>query len=113
MNGVAERQDGYARKLRDALILGERYTLMDLAKLMDCDVTAISRKGVLTRRNSDFQILLVTLEKDTYSVQNYEDHLDGSLLVWSGQNSQKAAEKKLQDGTHDTFVLIQKARKQP
>ncbi len=113
MNGVAEKQDGYARKLRDALILGESYTLMDLAKLMDCDVTAISRKGVLTKKSSDFQILLVTLKKDAYSVQNYEDHLDGSFLFWSGQNSQKAAEKKLQDGTHDTFVLIQKARKQP
>lgn len=58
-------------------------------------------------------MLFLHLEKDKYSVQEYEDQLVGSVLFWSGQNRIKSVEKHLIDNTRDTFVFIQKARKNP
>lgn len=113
MFAIAEKQDGMSRKLKNNLVVGCIYSLSDLASLMDVQENAVKRKGVLTRTGADFQILLITLEKDAYSTQNYIDHLDGSLLFWSGQNAQKAVEKKLQEGKHDTFIFIKKSRKEP
>lgn len=113
MNGLAEQQDGLARKLVSNLTLGNAYTLEEMADLLGHKTNAVSRKGVLTREGSDAQILLITLEKDKYSTPGYMDTLNGSRLIWSGQNSQKSTEKKLIAGTHDTFIFLQKRRKQP
>lgn len=113
MNGLAERQDGLARKLVSSLIIGRSYTLDDMAALLGVQLEAIKRKGVLTRANSDAQILLMMLEKDKYSTPEYVDHIDGCTLFWSGQNRIKSTENNLLKGTHDTFIFIQQRRHTP
>jgi len=113
MNGLAERQDGLARKLVSILEIGNAYTLEEMAGFLGHDKNAVTRKGVLTKAESDAQILLITLKKDKYSTPEYWDTLHGTRLIWSGQNSQKATEKKLIAGTHDTFIFLQERRKTP
>lgn len=113
MNGLAEKQDGLARKLVSILKIGNAYTLEEMASILNQKPNAVSRKGVLTSDGSDAQILLVTLEKDKYSTPGYFDHLSGSRLFWTGQNVLKATEKKLIAGTHDTFIFLQERRKTP
>lgn len=113
MNGIAEKQDGLARKLVSILTVGDAYTLEQMASILNQKPNAVSRKGVLTSDGSDAQILLVTLEKDKYSTPGYFDHLSGSRLFWTGQNVLKATEKKLIAGTHDTFIFLQERRKMP
>jgi hypothetical protein len=113
MNGLAERQDGLARKLVSILKIGNAYTLEEMAGFLGHDKNAVTRKGVLTKAESDAQILLITLKKDKYSTPEYWDTLHGTRLIWSGQNSQKATEKKLVAGTHDTFIFLQERRKTP
>ncbi len=113
MNGLAERQDGLARKLVSTLIVGKTYTLENLAMLLGLQVTATQRRGVLTRTGSDAQLLLITLEKDQYHPREYFDHLDDSTLFWSGQNRMKFAEKNILNASHDTFIFIQQKRKTP
>ena len=113
MRGIAEEQDGLSRKLVNSLRLGEEYTLDDFAKLLGQQRNAVTRKGVLTSKGSDAQLLLITLEKDQYSTPGYIDHIEGSTLFWTGQNSIKAVEKNLQNGSHDTFIFAQERRKTP
>ena len=113
MRGIAEAQDGLSRKLVNSLRLGEEYTLDDFAKLLGQQRNAVTRKGVLTSKGSDAQLLLITLEKDQYSTPGYIDHIEGSTLFWTGQNSIKAVEKNLQNGSHDTFIFAQERRKTP
>ena len=71
MNGLAEKQDGLARKLVSILKIGNAYTLEEMASILNQKPNAVSRKGVLTSDGSDAQILLVTLEKDKYSTPGY------------------------------------------
>lgn len=113
MNGIAEKQDGLARKLVSILTVGDAYTLEQMATILNQKPNAVSRKGVLTSDGSDAQILLITLEKDKYSTAGYFDHWSGSRLFWTGQNVLKATEKKLIAGTHDTFIFLQERRKTP
>ena len=111
MLGIAEKADGYSRKLVNTLVVGNTYTLQDLAIILGVNPISMTRKGVVSR--GDAQLLFMHLEKDKYSVPQYEDHLEGSVLFWSGQNRIKSVEKALIDGTRDTFVFIQTARKTP
>ena len=113
MNGLAEKQDGLARKLVTNLIVGKTYTLENLANLLGVQPTAVQRKGVLTRAGSDAQLLLITLEKDKYHPQEYFDHLDDTTLFWSGQNRVRKVEKNIINATHDSFIFIQKKRRLP
>lgn len=113
MIGLAEKQVGLARKLVHSLKICKEYSLSDFAYLLGVQENAVRGKGVLTRSNSDAQILLITLQKDKYSTSSYIDHLDGSILFWSGQNRIKSTEMNLVNGTHDTFIFIQQQRKTP
>lgn len=113
MNGFAERHDGLSRKLVGCLRVGNTYKLEYLATLIGWQSQAAKGKGVLAPKNQDAQILLMHLEKDRYSTETYTDHLYGTTLFWSGQNSIKTTEKALIDGSKDTFVFIQQRRKQP
>ncbi len=113
MNGLAESRDGLARRLVSNLTIGKAYSLGDLASLLEVKEEAVKRKGVLTRANSDAQLLLITLEKDKYSTPEYVDHIDGSTVFWSGQNRIKSTENNLLNGTHDTFIFIQQRRHSP
>ena len=113
MRGIAEDRDGLSRKLVSALRIGEEYSLDDFARLLGQERNAVTRKGVLTKKGSDAQILLITLEKDQYSTPGYVDHLEGTTLFWTGQNSIKSVEKNLLNGTHDTFIFLQERRKTP
>lgn len=113
MNGLAESRDGLARRLVSNLTIGKAYSLGDLAGLLGVKEEAVKRKGVLTRANSDAQLLLITLEKDKYSTPEYVDHIDGSTVFWSGQNRIKSTENNLLNGTHDTFIFIQQRRHSP
>lgn len=111
MQGLAETLDGYSRILKNALIVGAEYRIQELALLLDVDPISMTRKGVVVRK--DAQLLFLHLEKDKYSTPQYEDHLEGSVLFWSGQNRVKSVEKALMNSSRDTFVFIQKARKTP
>ncbi len=111
MQGIAETVDGYSRILINALIVGEEYRIQDLALLLNVDPISMTRRGVVVRK--DAQLLFLHLEKDKYSTPQYEDHLEGSVLFWSGQNRVKSVEKALNNNSRDTFVFIQKARKTP
>ena len=113
MNGIAEARDGLARYLVSQLRIGETYSLDTLAKLIGVQTNALRGKGVITRTNSDFQFLLITIQKDKYATQEYIDHIEGSTLFWSGQNALKSAEKKIISGTCDTMIFIQEKRKTP
>ncbi len=113
MIGLAESRDGLARRLVSNLTIGKAYSLGDLASLLEVKEEAVKRKGVLTRANSDAQLLLITLEKDKYSTPEYVDHIDGSTVFWSGQNRIKSTENNLLNGTHDTFIFIQQRRHSP
>ena len=111
MQGQAEIKDGYSRRLRDNLVVGRPYSMQDLSVFLGVDPVSMLRKGVVPR--GDAQLLFMHLAKDKLSVPQYEDHLEGSVLFWSGQNRIKSVEKALLDGSRDTFVFIQPARKTP
>lgn len=113
MNGIAEHKDGMSRILVSKLKIGNTYTLDYIASLIGQQTNALRGKGVITKSGSDFQIFLVTLEKDQWAKSGYIDHLDKCTLFWSGQNKLKSAEEKIQAGTHDTFIFIQQKRRTP
>lgn len=113
MNGHSELKNGLSRHLRDSLIVGKIYSLDEISALIGWQPQAARGKGVLSPSSSDAQLLLMHLEKDSYSTQSYTDHLYGSTLFWSGQNKIKSAEKALLDGAKDTFIFIQERRKTP
>ena len=113
MNGLAEQHNGLSRKLRDSLEIGHIYTLEYMSQLLGWQSQASKGKGVLSPSGSDAQILLMHLEKDKYSTQEYSDHLYGTTLFWSGQNKIKSTERALIDGSKDTFIFIQEKRKTP
>ncbi len=113
MIGLAESGGGLARRLVSNLTIGTQYSLVDLALLLGVSEEAVKRKGVLTRVNSDAQLLLITLEKDKYSTPEYVDHIEGTTVFWSGQNRIKSTENNLLNGTHDTFIFIQQRRHSP
>ena len=113
MKGIAESKDGMSRMLVSRLNVGSAYTLDNLASLIGQQTNALRGKGVITKSGSDFQFLMITLEKDQWATKGYNDDLKNCNLIWSGQNRLKSAEEKIIAGTHDTFIFIQKKRKTP
>ena len=113
MKGIAESKDGMSRMLVSRLNVGSAYTLDNLASLIGQQTNALRGKGVITKSGSDFQFLMITLEKDQWATSGYIDHLDGYTLFWSGQNKLKSAEEKIQSGMFDTFFFIQEKRRTP
>ena len=110
---MGEERNKLSTLLIQTLLVGETYSLDEIALLLGVQTNAIQRKGVVTRQGTDVQLLLLHLRKDEFSTPGYEDHLVGSVLYWSGQNVLKAVEKALVNRTKETFVFIQEARKTP
>lgn len=69
-------------------------------------------KGVITRKEQDLLIILVTLHKRSDATP-YKDRLDGSVLHWEGQTRGKHAEKYMMEATHEVFVFIREQPRTP
>ena len=55
--------DGVSRRLRDALRIGNTYTIFDIAPLIGVNPVALRQTGVFRKSGSDAFVILVTLNK--------------------------------------------------
>ena len=107
MNGMAEAHaDGASRRLRDALRIGNTYTIFDIAPLIGVNPVALRQTGVFRKSGSDAFIILVTLNKRSDATQ-YADALneESSLLFWEGQTSMRTAEDSFRKGL-DCYAFV-------
>ena len=91
--------DGVSRRLRDALRIGNTYTIFDIAPLIGVNPVALRQTGVFRKSGSDAFVILVTLNKRSDATQ-YADALneESSLLFWEGQTSMRTAEDSFRKG---------------
>lgn len=102
----------YSQALRTILEIEHTYTTDDLSTIIGVDPVSMQRKGVITRKDSNLLIILVTLQKRSDATP-YNDHLDGSVLHWEGQTRGKHAERYMQAGTHEVFTFIRQQPRTP
>ncbi len=69
----------------DSLQIGQIYDRPALATLWGYQSIHPISRGVVTPNSSNFIILFVTKEKQ-YSLQQYNDYIDGNLLFWEGED---------------------------
>ena len=69
MNGMAERQQGYSRRLVNALRVGQNCTLSDIAGLLDRQTNALAGRGVYRNTGADCFVIFVTLDKKPDATQ--------------------------------------------
>ena len=98
--------DGASRRLRDALRIGNTYTIFDIAPLIGVNPVALRQTGVFRKSGSDAFIILVTLNKRSDATQ-YADALneESSLLFWEGQTSMRTAEDSFRKGL-DCYAFV-------
>ena len=110
---MAERQQGYSRRLVNALRVGQTCTLSDIAGLLDRQTNALAGRGVYRNTGADCFIIFVTLDKKPDATQ-YRDHLfePSSLLFWEGQTKVRMAEDGFARGL-DCHVFIHNTTKTP
>ena len=73
MDGMAERLQGYSRRLVNALRVGQTCTLSDIAGLLDRQTNALAGRGVYRNTGADCFVIFVTLDKKPDATQ-YRDH---------------------------------------
>ena len=105
MTGNAETKNGMARKLCNALKIGNSYTIKDLALLIGNDPRGM-QGGVIPK--DDAQLLLVTLLDP-----KYPDEVLNDTLHWYGQENLKHAERHIVNGTRDSFIFIRDKSPKP
>ena len=98
--------DGVSRRLRDALRIGNTYTIFDIAPLIGVNPVALRQTGVFRKSGSDAFVILVTLNKRSDATQ-YADALneESSLLFWEGQTSMRTAEDSFRKGL-DCYAFV-------
>ena len=113
MDGMAERQQGYSRRLVNALRVGQTCTLSDIAGLLDRQTNALAGRGVYRNTGADCFVIFVTLDKKPDATQ-YRDHLfePSCLLFWEGQTKVRMAEDGFTRGL-DCHVFIHNTTKTP
>ena len=102
----------YTQELLNTLQIEGSYRTDELARILQVEESSMLRKGVITRRNQNLLIILVTLEKRADATP-YKDILDGSVLHWEGQTRGKHAEKYMMEASHEVFVFIREQQKIP
>jgi hypothetical protein len=94
------------------LAIGEQYILQDIATLLEMDIEATKRKGVLSRTGENAIVLLINLQKSSYATP-YVDHIDNDVLYWEGQLKQRFVEKNMNSGEYEIFVFVRDVIKTP
>lgn len=102
----------YTQELLNYLQIENRYTTLDLARILEVDPTSMGRKGVITKAGSKLLIIFITLEKRSDATP-YRDRLDGSVLHWEGQMKNKYAEQYMSSNTHEVFVFVRALPRTP
>nr|WP_319472924.1 HNH endonuclease signature motif containing protein [uncultured Sphaerochaeta sp.] len=101
-----------SQKLITHLAIGSHYVLQDIADLMEMNIVATMRKGVLSRTGEDAIVLLINLKKESYATP-YVDHIDNDVLYWEGQLKQRFVEKRMNTGEYEIFVFVRDRVKTP
>ncbi|KAF5040895.1 hypothetical protein DSECCO2_528690 [anaerobic digester metagenome] len=101
-----------SQKLLSHLAIGEQYVLQDIATLLEMDIEATKRKGVLSRTGENAIVLLINLQKSSYATP-YVDHIDNDVLYWEGQLKQRFVEKNMNSGEYEIFVFVRDVIKTP
>ncbi len=86
-------------------MIGNEYSLRDIASLLKLQEQAAKGKGVLNRKNENAIVLIITLKKNQYVTQFY-DHIDNDILYWAGQLKLRSVEKKMETGEYEIFVFM-------
>lgn len=102
MNGLSTR---LTHKLLAVLMIMERYTLQQIASLLEMQYEASLRKGVLNRTGENAIVLLINLEKKKDATP-YVDHIDNDVLYWEGQLKNRFVENNMNSGEYEIFVFI-------
>ncbi|MGH0052241.1 MAG: HNH endonuclease [Sphaerochaetaceae bacterium] len=101
-----------SQKLYSHLTIGNQYVLQNIADLMEMNIAAAMRKGVLSRRNENAIVLLINLKKESYATP-YVDHIDNDVLYWEGQLNQRFVENRMNTGEYELFVFVRDRVKTP
>lgn len=94
-----------SRKLEQHLVVGDPYNLDKIAELLEMQLQAAMRKGVLNRSGENVLVLLITLERRTAGNQYY-DHIDNDVLYWEGQRVNRFAEQYMETGEYEIFIFL-------
>ncbi len=101
-----------SQKLISHLAIGSHYVLQDIADLMEMNIAATMRKGVLSRTGENAIVLLINLKKESYATP-YVDHIDNDVLYWEGQLKQRFVENRMNTGEYEIFVFVRDRVKTP
>ena len=101
-----------SQKLITHLAIGSHYVLQDIADLMEMNIAAAMRKGVLSRTGENAIVLLINLKKESYATP-YVDHIDNDVLYWEGQLKQRFVENRMNTGEYEIFVFVRDRVKTP
>jgi hypothetical protein len=101
-----------SQKLITHLAIGSHYVLQDIADLMEMNIAATMRKGVLSRTGENAIVLLINLKKESYATP-YVDHIDNDVLYWEGQLKQRFVENRMNTGEYEIFVFVRDRVKTP
>ncbi|MGE4454474.1 MAG: HNH endonuclease [Sphaerochaeta sp.] len=101
-----------SQKLISHLAIGNHYVLQDIADLMEMNIAAAMRKGVLSRHGENAIVLLINLKKESYATP-YVDHIDNDVLYWEGQLKQRFVENRMNTGEYEIFVFVRERVKTP
>lgn len=101
-----------SKKLVQHLAIGEPYVLQDIADLMEMDIAATLRKGVLTRTGENAIVLLINLKKADNATQ-YVDSIENDVLHWEGQLVNRFVENRMKTGEYEFFIFVRDITKTP
>jgi hypothetical protein len=101
-----------SQKLVQHLAIGEQYVLQDLADLLEMDIAATLRKGVLNRAGENAIVLLINLKKANNATQ-YVDSIENDILNWEGQLVNRFVEDRMKTGEYEFFIFVRDVIKTP
>jgi hypothetical protein len=89
----------------DALQLGQRYSRRELAALWRYRSWQAIARGVVTPRGQPLIVLFVTRMKQR-SLPQYDDHIEGDLLFWEGEDEHRTDERIANAAAHGDSIYV-------
>lgn len=110
-------RDYYSKILSSSLKIGRYYTVHDMTALLDFENLHALRKGVVSKKDQDFCLLKISLQKHK-KTNPYSDRIIGNTLLWdspigdSPYGDIPTYQKYIERG-YTFFVFIQDDIKKP
>lgn len=109
---MGDSRNYYSSLLAATLVVGNRYTIFDLASLIDVKSAYFTMKGgVISKRKQSFCLIMISLQKKQRT-NPYTDQVIGNSLLWDSPEKDESYQSYIDKG-YTFFVFIHDDNKTP